>query len=107
MKKLCIENHYNLLHCHSPIGSVIARIAAKGRVDKVIYTAYGFHFYKGDFLVSLAKELNVNLHLLGYRTDIVELLNREDNSMSKIKVVHELNTGGFLYETHKMMRLAG
>lgn len=30
VKKMCNENHYNLLHCHSPIGSVVARLAAKG-----------------------------------------------------------------------------
>ena len=50
VKKMCDENHYNLLHCHSPIGSVVARIAARNARKsgtKVIYTAHGFHFYKG------------------------------------------------------------
>ena len=50
VKKLCDENHYNILHCHSPIGSVVARQAAKSarkNGTKVIYTAHGFHFYKG------------------------------------------------------------
>ena len=51
VKKLCDKNKYNILHCHSPIGSVVARIAAmksrKKNGTKVIYTAHGFHFYKG------------------------------------------------------------
>lgn len=33
---------------------------------------------KEHFLEMLAKDLNVNLHLLGYRTDVVELLNCSD-----------------------------
>ena len=50
VKKLCSENNYNIVHCHSPIGGVIARLAArKSRKNgtKVIYTAHGFHFFKG------------------------------------------------------------
>ena len=33
-----------------------------------------------EYLQSLAKEYNVNLHLLGFRTDIIELLNVADIS---------------------------
>ena len=29
VKKLCMENLYDLVHCHSPIGGAIARLAAK------------------------------------------------------------------------------
>lgn len=51
VRKLCMQNEYTLLHCHSPIGSVIARLAAssarKQYGTRVIYTAHGFHFYKG------------------------------------------------------------
>ena len=50
VKELLEKEEYNLLHCHSPIGGVIARQAAKGLRRsglKVIYTAHGFHFYDG------------------------------------------------------------
>ncbi len=50
MEKLCSENDYQIVHCHSPIGGVIARMAcrkARKKGTKVIYTAHGFHFFKG------------------------------------------------------------
>jgi hypothetical protein len=50
MKKICEENHYDIVHCHSPIGGVVARLACRGERKngtKVVYTAHGFHFYKG------------------------------------------------------------
>ncbi len=51
VKKLVRENVYQIVHCHSPIGGVICRLACrKSRKQygtKVIYTAHGFHFFKG------------------------------------------------------------
>lgn len=51
VKNMCIENRYALVHCHSPIGSVVARLASRGSRrkygTKIIYTVHGFHFYKG------------------------------------------------------------
>lgn len=41
---------YDIIHCHTPVGGVIARLAArKDRKagTKVIYTGHGLHFYKG------------------------------------------------------------
>ena len=45
--KMFKENEYTLMHCHSPIGSIVARTVARKyrkRGLKVIYTAHGFHF---------------------------------------------------------------
>lgn len=41
------KNHYEFVHCHSPIGGVVARVAGKLKHTKVIYTAHGFHFFCG------------------------------------------------------------
>ena len=49
-KKLISEEKYNLIHCHSPIGGAICRMAARKtrkHGTKVIYTAHGFHFFDG------------------------------------------------------------
>lgn len=40
-------NRYKFIHCHSPIGGVCGRLAGHKTHTKVIYTAHGFHFYKG------------------------------------------------------------
>lgn len=47
------QNKYSIIHCHTPMEGVLARLAArKARKQgtKVIYTAHGFHFCKGAYL---------------------------------------------------------
>ncbi len=50
LKKIIRENDYDVIHCNTPVGGILTRLAAR-RVRKsgttVIYTAHGFHFYKG------------------------------------------------------------
>ena len=49
-RKLIKDNKYDLIHSHSPIGGLLSRIAAKDmrkNGTRVIYTAHGFHFFKG------------------------------------------------------------
>lgn len=50
LKKIIKANSYAVIHCNTPMGGVITRLAAinaRKRGTKVIYTAHGFHFYKG------------------------------------------------------------
>lgn len=51
LKKLADRERYDLVHTQSPIGGVLCRLAFKEAREKygtkVIYTAHGFHFYKG------------------------------------------------------------
>lgn len=80
MKTLCRENHYDLIHCHSPIGGMIARLAArKARKNgtKVIYTAHGFHFFKGAPRKNWLLYYPVEKYLSGY-TDLLITINQED-----------------------------
>ena len=49
-RRLVKQHHYDLIHSHSPIGGLMSRIAARDMRKsgtKVIYTAHGFHFFKG------------------------------------------------------------
>lgn len=39
--------NFDLMHCQTPVGGVIARQVAKKYRTKVIYVAHGFHFFKG------------------------------------------------------------
>lgn len=82
MKKLVGENQYQIVHCHSPIGGVIARLACiKSRKSgtKVIYTAHGFHFFKGapikNWLIFYPIEKICSLV-----TDVLITINQEDYS---------------------------
>jgi glycosyltransferase involved in cell wall biosynthesis len=42
------NNKFSLVHVHTPVGAFLGRLAAKITETKpVLYTAHGFHFYKG------------------------------------------------------------
>ena len=50
------ENNYDIIHCNTPMGGIITRLAArkkrKNGTTKVYYTAHGFHFYQGAPLIN-------------------------------------------------------
>ena len=53
LKKI-LKNDYDIIHCHTPMGGFLGRLAAKsiGAGAKVIYTAHGFHFYQGASILN-------------------------------------------------------
>lgn len=53
LKKVMLTECFDLVHCHTPMGGVMARLAAHStKTSPVIYTAHGFHFYKGASLIN-------------------------------------------------------
>lgn len=47
VKHLCKTHGYTFIHCHTPVGSVVARMVGHRCKIPVMYTAHGFHFFKG------------------------------------------------------------
>lgn len=87
VKKLIKENRYNIIHIHSPIGGVCGRLAArKERKNgtKVIYTAHGFHFFKGAPAKNWLIYYPVEKWLSKY-TDCLITINEEDYNLAKKK----------------------
>ncbi|MDW2799655.1 glycosyltransferase family 4 protein [Clostridium boliviensis] len=83
LKQLMIDEHFDLVHCHTPMGSVIARIAAHAtKTYPVIYTAHGFHFFKGAPYINWFLYYPVE-KLLSYFTDQLICINQEDYERSK------------------------
>lgn len=85
LKKIIDEGCYDLIHCHTPVGAMIARLAAasaRKRGTKVIYTAHGFHFFKGAPLVNWLAYFPAEW-LLGGLTDILITINREDYGFAR------------------------
>lgn len=68
------------VHCHNPMGGVLGRLAAffcGRRKVRVVYTAHGFHFYKGAPFVNWLLFYPVEA-LLARMTDCLVTINRED-----------------------------
>lgn len=71
------KQKYDLLHCHSPIGGAISRLAAHNMKIPAIYTVHGFHFYKGAPLKNWLIYYPVE-RLLARYTDVLITINQED-----------------------------
>lgn len=78
---------FSWIHCHSPVGAALARVVAHRRGIRVLYTAHGFHFYRGaplkNWLLYYPAE-----KLLSYWTDGLITVNREDAQFAK-KHLHQ------------------
>ncbi len=88
VKKMVKKNNYSLMHCHSPIGSVVARKAFKKSREtgtKVIYTAHGFHFYKGAPKLNWLLFYPIEKHFSKF-TDVLITINKEDYEFAKAKM---------------------
>ncbi len=77
------ENNVEVIHCNTPVGGLIGRLAGKRcKVKKVIYQAHGFHFYKGAPLLNWLLYYPVE-RLLAHFTDAIITINNEDYERAK------------------------
>jgi len=94
LKKIINSNQYDLIHCQSPVGGVLARLAAKKtrkkNKTKVIYTAHGFHFYKGSSFVPWIIFYPIEW-LLAKNADTIVTINKEDYNLAKNKFSKRCN----------------
>ena len=84
LKKIIDEGNYDIIHCHTPVGGVMTRIAAKDarkRGTKVFYTAHGFHFYNGAPKKYWAMFFPVEKEL-AKDTDVLITINQEDYDLA-------------------------
>ncbi|MGL4452998.1 MAG: glycosyltransferase family 4 protein [Sarcina sp.] len=76
--KILKDNNFEIIHTHTPVGGVVGRVANYlTNKETIIYTAHGFHFYKG------AKFLNWILYfpieyLMSKITNTIITINNED-----------------------------
>ena len=85
LKEIFAEMHFDIVHCHTPMGGILARLTAKKyrkSGTKVIYTAHGFHFYKGAPLKNWLLYYPVEC-LCAHWTDVLITINKEDYACAK------------------------
>lgn len=83
LKQLMTEMKFDLAHCHTPVGGVLTRLAAyRTKTKPVLYTAHGFHFFKGAPLKNWLFYYPVEC-LLSYLTDYLICINDEDYFRAK------------------------
>ena len=79
------ENSIQIIHCHTPVGGVLGRLAGRlvsGKKPIVLYTAHGFHFFQGAPLFNRCVYYTVEKFLAG-STDVLLVINDEDEKAAK------------------------
>ncbi|OKL36550.1 glycosyltransferase family 4 protein [Domibacillus mangrovi] len=84
LKTLMNRNKYNIVHCHTPTGGVLARLAAREARKSgtmVMYTAHGFHFCKDAPLLNWMIYYPIEKWMAHY-TDCLITINAEDYELA-------------------------
>lgn len=82
LKKIMLEEQFDLIHCHMPVTGVVTRLAAEAVRKKtkrdvpVLYTAHGFHFFRGAPLINWL--YYIPERWLARYTDRLITINKED-----------------------------
>lgn len=91
------QNDIEVIHCNTPIGGLVGRFAGrKMKVQKIIYTAHGFHFYKGAPLFNRTI-LKWAEKIMAHWTDAIITMNEEDYEAAK---KFRLRNNGQVYKVH-------
>jgi glycosyltransferase EpsD len=118
IKDLTTLHRYDIIHCHTPMGGVLTRLAsrlARKSGTKVLYTAHGFHFCKGSPFINWLIYYPIE-KLLSRQTDCLITINREDYLLAKrhhfkadfIDHVHGVGVNTDIYkqvDDHSKMKL--
>lgn len=90
------KEHFNIIHCNTPIGGVIGRlIGKKYKIPMVIYQAHGFHFFDGAPILNWLIYYPIE-RLFAHWTDEIITINQEDFVRGKAKM-HLRGQGKVVY----------
>lgn len=88
LRKIIETEEFDIIHTHTPMGSVVTRLAARKvrkKGTRVIYTAHGFHFFKGASIINWLVYFPVE-YVMSYFTDDLITINTEDYERAKKKL---------------------
>lgn len=97
LSEILKNNDIQVIHCNTPVGGLVGRLCGRKYKTKcVIYTAHGFHFYKGAPLINrtLFKWAE---QIMAHWTDVIITMNQEDYESAK---KFRLRKGGKVYKVH-------
>ena len=76
--KVIKDGDYDIIHCHTPVAGVLTRIAAHAaRARRVIYTAHGFHFFKGAPVKNWILYYPVEKFLSRWTDDLITIVDED------------------------------
>lgn len=82
LKKVFVQNKFEFIHVHSPLGGILGRLVARRYRVPSIYTVHGFHFFKGGPLINWLIFFPLEF-LFAYFTDWVVTINQSDENIAR------------------------
>lgn len=111
LRELINTEKYDIVNCHTPIGGMVARLAAsqarRNVGTKVVYMTHGLHFYNGAKLKNWVLYYSAE-KLLSQYTDAIITINEEDRaSVAKYFpcIKHQYKVPGIGYDTDHIGKL--
>ena len=110
LKTIINENNYQLIQCNTPVGGIVTRVAAieaRRSGTKIIYTAHGFHFYKGAPLINWIIYYPIE-KVFSFFTDLIITINIEDYNFAKkhfkckVEHIYGLGVSKKIYRIHSI-----
>lgn len=102
LKQLQLERKYDLVYCQQPIGGMMGRLIGKKFKIPVIYTAHGFHFFKGCPLVNKLVYKPVEKWLSKYTNALITINEEDYQSALKMKAKKVYKINGIGIDGNKM-----
>lgn len=97
IKQIVLEDKYELIHVHTPVASFLTRLACRNMPEvKILYTAHGFHFFKGASKMSWILYLPFE-KMAAKWTDGLITMNNEDYILAKKLKLRKSNA---IYKVH-------
>lgn len=87
LKRIIEDEGYSYVHCNTPMGGIVSRLAARRlrkRGGRVVYTAHGFHFHKRASKLAWLVYYPIE-RIFARFTDMLITINREDYALAQRK----------------------
>ncbi|MCC5891813.1 glycosyltransferase family 4 protein [Exiguobacterium sp.] len=102
LKAIMTKQRYDFIHCHSPIGGVIGRLVSRQTHTPCMYTAHGFHFFKGSPSLNWMLYYPIERTLARF-TDTIITINEEDYQRAQsFKTSHTYRIPGIGVDTKRI-----
>lgn len=86
LRRMLLDEKYDIIHTHTPVASVLIRLANINKQSaKILYTAHGFHFFRGAPLRNWLMYYPIELMLSSF-TDTLITINSEDFRFASTKL---------------------
>lgn len=101
LKKLQKQEKYDLIYCQQPVGGLMGRLIAKKFKLPCIYTAHGFHFFKGNNPIKNLIFKTIEKYLAKFTTALITINDEDFDACQKWKAKKKYIINGIGYDPKK------